>query len=193
MKNEFKRFCKNSYDTFFLVCVVIICCGSLYFVNRLTSQKRSENETKEQSMALAKLYDDPSLTFVKVKQNRFVSEYAPTSDGNGYILSLVGSGYGGTISLLAHYLKSGEILAVICVSHSETDGIGSVISLPHYMDIFKGYGGDKKIPTTKREVNSQYIDVVSGATVSFNGVSAALFAGEQFVKALNGATEVENG
>lgn len=192
MKNRLTSILKSSYDTFFLVAVVLICCGALYFVNGLTASKRLENESLEQNLALAKLYSGPNLNFTPVKNNRYVSSYAYLNEGKELILTLSGSGYGGTISMLAHYASSGEVINIVCVDHSETDGIGSIITLKNYMDIFKGYGFNKKIPTTKREVDSKYIDTISGATVSFNGVSGAVVAGSSFVKELANK-EVDNG
>ncbi|MCQ2397977.1 MAG: FMN-binding protein [Sphaerochaetaceae bacterium] len=104
----------------------------------------------------------------------------------GYILDLSGKGYGGALALVACYDPNGKLLAAKIVSENETPGVGKKATLSGYMDKFIGKGTQFPIPTAKRMLTDEEAIAVSGATMTFTGVSKALAAGSELVKSLGG-------
>ena len=71
------------------------------------------------------------------------------------------------------------------MSNTETVGFGKKAENPSYMEIFKGYGDDEPVPATKADLGPD-VDVVSGATVTFSGITKALDLGSDLVKEWEG-------
>lgn len=105
---------------------------------------------------------------------------------SGYALDLSTKGYGGTISMIASYSLDGTILGSKVVSDSETAGLGKKSEEDWYMEMFRGLGGDVDIPTSKAMLSTENRDAISGASVTFGAVSAALKEGSDYVKSLGG-------
>ena len=125
-----------------------------------------------------------------------------------YILDLNGLGYGGDMKVLAAYQADGQILDIRLLDNLETPGLGKKAEDPSYMDKFRGTGGSgNAVPVTKEMLQgSQGVgaqqergietfgewflgarheaaaDSVTGATITFTGISRALAQGERFVR-----------
>lgn len=99
----------------------------------------------------------------------------------GYVLELIGKGYGGDIVLLAYYDTNGSVIDAVIVSDSETPGIGKKAALPGYMDKFHGSGGSRPVPQSRDQLPKNESDAVAGATVTFKAVAVALAAGSAFI------------
>jgi len=119
----------------------------------------------------------------EVSDNRYVTGMYPLyQDGkvSGYILELSSTGYGGELGIVAGYDKAGFVIGARLVSDSETPGVGKKAENPSYMDKFIGVD----VPTSKSMLSDADAAAVSGATMTFNGVSKALAAGSSYVKSL---------
>lgn len=100
----------------------------------------------------------------------------------GYVLEIVGKGYGGDILMLAYYTLDGSVVDALIVSDSETPGIGKKAALPGYMDLFKGTGNQENpVPTSREELKKPQSDSIAGATVTFKGVAGALSVGAAYI------------
>jgi electron transport complex protein RnfG len=134
--------------------------------------------------------------------------YYPVKDKGkivAFIVESIGKGYGGELVVLGVYLLTGEIVAAQLMDNKETPGLGKKAEDPEYMNKFLGTGtGDKPVPVTKEMLAGEQTqvkqaprnfwewllgppqegqaDTVSGATLTFFGVSGALEAGSDFVK-----------
>lgn len=97
----------------------------------------------------------------------------------GMILSLKTNGYGGRIDLLACYGMDGTLRAARVVGDSETPSLGKKAEEPSYMDKFIGKSSD--IPTDKAKLAPKDAEAVSGASMTFAGISKALKAGSAYV------------
>ena len=106
------------------------------------------------------------------------------TDGSiaGYILELTTSGYGGPIVLAASYRPDGSVISSKVMSDDETPGLGKNAEESWYMDLFAGLGGDRPLPESKNDLPDP--SVVSGASVTFNGVSSAIRSGSEYVRSL---------
>jgi RnfABCDGE-type electron transport complex G subunit len=105
----------------------------------------------------------------------------------GYALKIIGSGYGGAMTIIAGYNTDGSIKAVKLLDNLETPGLGKKAEQPGYMKKFIGTGGDTPVPVVKTMLKSQKeIDAVTGASITFMGLADALRDGSNFVKNIEG-------
>ena len=96
-------------------------------------------------------------------------------------------GYGGRMDGLVSFTPDGKIRTVIVTGHNETPGLGKKAEEDWYMAMFQGKGGTEPIPTAKSMLPADLNAQVSGATITFTGVSSALAAGSEYVKGLGGS------
>lgn len=112
-------------------------------------------------------------------------------DRNGevfkYILQLDGSGYGGTMVILAVFLKDGTFVKAKLMENNETPGLGKKAEEAAYYNMFLNTGSDAApLPVSKRALSPADGEAVSGSTITFNGISRALALGSDYVKLLGG-------
>lgn len=123
---------------------------------------------------------------VFIEADKVVKSYYPVLLDNGkinsYIVSLIGTGYGGDLILLANYEKSGKLIASVLMQHSETPGLGDAAEKASYFTKFVGRGDNTPIPTKKTQLSVADADAIGGATITFLGVSNALSYGSDYVK-----------
>ncbi len=104
----------------------------------------------------------------------------------GYVLELKDHGYGGEINVTASYDVKGKIMAVKFGSNSETPGVGKRYEDSDKLVMFEGKGSEIDIPATKKILSTEETALVTGATVTFLGISRALKTGSEYVKNIEG-------
>lgn len=131
----------------------------------------------------------------------------------GYIIEFSTKGYGGAMKLMGLYKNDGEIVSAKLMNNDETPGLGKKAEDESYMNKFIGTGGSEiPVPVTKDMLGGSSgssvryernwsdfklsfgewffgksegsTDSVTGATITFNGVSSALYQGSLFIKML---------
>lgn len=110
-------------------------------------------------------------------------------EGVGFILQLIGIGYGGDMQLLAGYRPTGELFSAQMMENQETPGLGKKAEAPEYMDMFIGSGAESLIPTSKSDLPASQADAITGATITFIGVGRALADGSELVRELERFSE----
>lgn len=104
---------------------------------------------------------------------------------NGYILGLTSNGYGGELNIVASYDLNGVVMGAKLVSDSETPGVGKKAENPGYMDKFVSTGtSSNPVPTSKSMLSEADSAAVSGASITFTGISKALSYGSDYVRTL---------
>ncbi|OQY40602.1 MAG: hypothetical protein B6229_01200 [Spirochaetaceae bacterium 4572_7] len=171
--------------------LLIICSAAAFIlgvVNALTAPEIKKLEDKAKSKTLSELVSIGSASSdreITVSNNKYVSSYYTIDDGGetiGYILYLKAKGYGGAMTIMASYEKDGTVLGAKLMANGETPGFGKKAEKPGYMDKFIGRGSDNKsLPLFSYEVEES-VDTVTGATITFMGVSTAIKMGSDFVK-----------
>lgn len=169
--------------TLFLICAV---CGVLCaFVNAFTAPKIEENIRLANAMALKSVAGDLEVGETeKVEGYDGVVEATPLlKDGKkvGTALLLSGSGYGGSFSIIASYDLSGAVTGAKMTANSETAGLGKKAEEGWYMDLFVSMDAST-LPSTPKDLPSSESALVSGATVTFKGVTKALRSGSTYIK-----------
>jgi electron transport complex protein RnfG len=167
----------------FAICAVAAL--TLGGINAITEPVIIQRKIMELQQALDELTPDAQTgEAVELTDNPvIVKRYPVTKDGQraGVILELVGSGYGGDMKILARYAEDGTIGAVKLMDNTETPGLGKKAESPAYMERFLGTGSaDNPVPVRKDMLVTADADAVTGATITFLGVSKALAEGAQY-------------
>ncbi len=192
-----------------VICAVAAFC--LGAINGITEPQIIARKAQEEKDALAYLVPSGKTgQRITVDEEGIVRGYYPVEEGGslfGYVLQLQGMGYGGEMKLMAAYRKDGVIQSSRLLDNLETPGLGKRAETPEYMAMFKGTGGNEKpVPTskemlqtggspsqsgkeTKLDFRTWFLggeagggtDAITGATITFLGVSSALAEGSRFV------------
>jgi electron transport complex protein RnfG len=104
----------------------------------------------------------------------------------GYILQMLGSGYGGEMTIMASYTADGEVIDARLLANAETPGLGKKAEVPSYMEKFIGTGATEPVPVKKDMLDKSDADSISGSTVTFSGVAKTIAFGSSYVKLLGG-------
>ncbi len=178
--------------TLFLICAV--CATLCALVNQITSPVIAENQRKTDLAALQSVSGgmfpgDGESVEDRANINSITPLYkdeAKTELG-GYSLNLTGKGYGGAFTIIASYYLDGSLINAKMTNNSETAGLGKKAENSWYMDMFKNLGSKSPIPVSKNDLKEDEVALVSGATITFNGVTSVLRLGSDYIK------EVANG
>ena len=173
----------------FAICAVA--AVTLGGINAITEPLIIQRRIMELEQALNELTPDARTGEAEaVADNPVVAKRYPVSkDGEsaGLLLELEGSGYGGEMTILARYDPDGSLRAVKLMENSETPGLGKKAENPAYMEKFIGTGSDDNpVPVRKDMLAGGEADAVTGATITFLGVSKALAEGAGYVQAVSG-------
>lgn len=157
----------------------------LAVMNNFTEPVIAERRVRDLNEALTVLADGGVPGKPEMAPAEGIVQRWPIDDGKGWILELVGIGYGGPMTIVASYDTNGAIMVSRLIDNSETVGFGKKAEDASYMEIFTGTGGDGPVPRNKIDLGSD-VDMVSGATVTFSGIADALSNGSNLVKEWEG-------
>jgi len=177
-----------------LAVICAVAALALGYVNKITEPRIAVYKQAQLEEALSavvpsgKAGEAEDVTDNPVVKTRYPIVGAEGGDGAavGYVLKLVGVGYGGDIVLIASYAPDGTVMAARLMDNSETPGLGKAAENPAYMEKYVGSGGDRAVPTKKSQLSQADADTITGASVTFIGIGKALAAGSDYVKALGG-------
>lgn len=175
----------------FAICAV--CAALCAFVNSVTAPRIEANQLAanlEAAKAVSGGMTPGSLESISLPDYPAIRAIAPLTKDNGelggYQLELEGSGYGGSMTVITAYNLDGSLIGAKLTSNSETAGLGKKAENDWYMDMFKGKGADTAIPTSKNDLGESEAAAISGATITFNGISSVIKQGSDYVKAQGG-------
>ena len=170
----------------FAICAVAAI--TLGGINAITEPLIIQRKIMELEQALDQLTPDAETgQAVAVTDNPVVVKRYPVRiEGRnaGMLLELQGSGYGGEMKILARYDEDGRILAVKLMENSETPGLGKKAENPAYMEKFVNTGtAENPVPIRKDMLATEEADSITGATITYLGVSKALAEGARYAAA----------
>ena len=169
-----------------LALICLIAGITLGLVNAVTAPKIANVKAQTLARALAKVSGGKEVGAETVEDDHpVVRGYFLLS--SGYILNLIGVGYGGDLELLVSYSLKGEIEAVALMDNLETPGLGKNAEKPEYMEKYLGAGAARPVPVTKQQLSQSQADSVSGATITFVGIGQALADGAIYAQELSNA------
>ena len=172
-----------------LAVICLVAAFVLALVNGITAPQIAISKAQAEKDALSVINKAGTIGERIEGDGNMVNYYFPVTDGGkvtNYILSLKNMGYGGDLIILANFKTNGEVIDAKLMEDAETPGLGKKAENPAYMDKFKGTGADKPVPVKKTMLESADADAVTGATITFTGLSKALEYGSEFAKKLGG-------
>lgn len=171
-----------------LAAICAVAAVILAVMNNITEPYITEYENQKVISALEEVSCSMTLGEREEVNKDYVSyQYRLTKDGklSGYLLGLVSNGYGGELNIVASFDTDGKVLAAKLVSDSETPGVGKKAENAGYMDKFVGTGTESlPVPTSKGMLSEENANAVSGASITFTGISKALSYGSDYVRSL---------
>lgn len=177
-----------------LLIITSVAALILGFTNDLTQgiiQERALEETRAALTALLPDAEDFSiLDEEEMLSRRNVLEiYEGIANGGviGYTVRVNPQGYDGRIQMLVGISSEGRITGAKVVEHTETPGLGSKIADAAFINQFIDRPTEAEFIATKGgETGDQYIDAISGATISseaaVEGVNSARSLFEELLK-----------
>lgn len=182
---------KNYLKTGIILFAICAVCASLCaFVNSVTAPRIAANQAAanlEAAKAVSGGMAPGESVNVSLPEYPAIRAVAPLTKDNGdiggYLLELGGSGYGGSLTVITAYYTDGSLIGAKLTNNSETAGLGKKAENDWYMDMFKGKGADAAIPTSKNDLAESEAAAISGATITFTGISSVISQGSDYVKA----------
>jgi len=167
-----------------LICAVAAI--ALGLVNAVTAPAIAKVKEEQLAAALDKVRGNAVAGEEQIVEgNPEVTGYYTLTEGGesaGYIVKIIGIGYGGDMELLASIAADGEIRAVALMDNLETPGLGKEAEKPEYMEKYVGTGSTRPVPLNKQQLTQEQADSISGASITFMGLAQALVAGSDYVK-----------
>ena len=164
-----------------LICFVAVLL--LGIINALTAPNIEKNKIKAENEAIKLLMPDgtPSKQkyFSKIaeelKKNFYYYEITDKGNIIGYIVSSESKGYGGTMKVMVAMDNDLKIINAKLLDNAETPGLGKKAENQEYMKKFIGTNTlDKPFPKSKNDLSPLDKDSVTGATITFNGITGAI-------------------
>ena len=101
----------------------------------------------------------------------------------GWTVSIMTKGYGGAMKVMIGFDKDLIVKNAKLLMNGETPGVGKEAERDEYMTKFIGTGSAvKPIPTKKSMLSQAEIDTVTGATITFNGMSSGIARAASLLK-----------
>ncbi len=169
--------------------LAIICTVAaivLALVNAVTAPIIVRNRERELAEALSRIAEHRRVgEAIPIDDHRAVRAIFPVFENDelyGYVVRVIGVGYGGDMAVLVGARLDGYVFAATLMENLETPGLGKKAEAPGYMDKFVGTGADRPVPTRKDQLDASDADAVSGATMTFVGVARAIETASDFVR-----------
>ena len=167
-----------------LLIIAVAVAGLLGAVYSLTREPAERQLMKTREAVKSEVLPG-AVSFVEIFgefSENILSVYEAYNDGGshaGYVIELLAEGYGGPISLMAGF-SAGSISGVRIMRHSETPGLGALITSENF---YKQYEGKKIAPLTvvRSGALENEIDAITGATISARAVTNAVNEGVEWV------------
>lgn len=159
-----------------LICLVV--SGALALTYRLTEPVVANAAQRRTEEVRAEIIPDAdgfeSLDIEGLPPS--ISEVFKSSDGAGYIITVVTGGYGGDMKIILGINPDGMIIHSKVLEHSETKGLGSMIEEAWFTDKFIGLD--------KSRLGD--VDAITGATISSRAYMKALSDAFEAFEAVTG-------
>ncbi len=173
-----KRDIIKSIAVLTLICIVI--SGALAVVNSFTAPVSTANAAIREDEARRQIIPD-AASFEAVEgvefDARIIGAYRGIdASGNtaGYVFTVNGTGFGGTISVICGIGADGKVLRAQALDISgETKTLGGKVVNPEYADQY--VGADESLST---------VDAISGATITSNAYKSCVEAAFEAMKTI---------
>lgn len=161
MKNFWNDFGK---PILVLTLISLIISAALAFTDAKTAPIIEATEkAKAEAARMEVLPEADTFSLLSLELPAGVNEVYRADNGAGFVFMLTTKGYGGEIRLICGIDSAGKLVACSTLSQSETQGLGTKITLPSFTDQFVG-----------KDAELQGVDAISGATISSTAYIGAI-------------------
>ncbi len=174
-----------------LFIIVSVCVFSLSLVNNITKDAIEKRDAETQIMARREVMpeaDSDGFKLLDKKLNSTICNavYSASKNGEviGYCFDVSPQGYGGEINMIIGISKNLEVTGIKIISMSETAGLGAKIQNEDFLSQYVGKGIDVEI-SKNGKTGDNYVNAISGATISSTAVTNAVKTAISEVPALN--------
>ncbi len=163
---------KETAPTMVLMIVCIIVTLTLTFTYQVTKPVIAANAKANADAARARVLPAGGGGYspVDCALSDGVLEVYAADNGSGYVITAKDKGFAGDIVVIVGFGSDRKIQGIKVLEHTETPGLGSVAMSDTHMSQFLG----KEKITNTNETDADYIDAVTGATISSNAVFRAV-------------------
>ncbi|MDY6826188.1 MAG: FMN-binding protein [Bacillota bacterium] len=152
-----------------LVVVGVVSAALLTGMYNLTTPIIAERKEAEYRESLNCCFPDfDTFETVEIEEDKFDLLYDENGDLIGIMATAVQQGYDGDITYNLAFDGEGKIIDIIIISHTETPGVGEVITTDDFQQQFMGKSYED--PLTAGED----VDTVSGATISTSSMIGSI-------------------
>lgn len=178
-----------------LLTVAAIAAGVLAFTNTITAPIIAEQEKEGAFGAFAEIFPDAD-DFVEIDSGLLsditssyenVVEVYEVLEGDtvvGYAFNTSSAGYGGPITTISGFNLDGTIQGIRVTENSETPNLGTVVADdPAFRESFEGNSTSEALVAVGAPGAENEVLLMSGATVSTNGVVTGVNAAREAFEA----------
>lgn len=169
-----------------LLLIAAVVAALLAWVNSITEDRIAATQAQKTVNAIAAVLPDAesaqALDHFPDDTGLITAVYRSDS---GYAVEVTPSGFGGTITMMVGVDRSGSVLGVSVISHTETAGLGAVAGAKTAKgQAFRGQyiGMTGTLAVTK---DGGAVDAISGATITSRAVTQGVNAAIACATALN--------
>ncbi len=156
-----------------LLVISAVVSGLLGLTNYVTKDKIAAINADKTSASMKEVLPADSYTELEYSGSQTNVAAVYQADGQGYVIEVTPSGFGGTIDMVVGIGTDGTVTGVSIISMSETSGLGANASKESFRSQFVGKSGELAVSKDGGE-----IDALTGATITSravtNGVNTAL-------------------
>jgi len=163
---QIREIMRSTYPVILLAVVVAICVTILTGVGSITLPRIEALEKQKVETMLSEMF--PRMTGYTFEDELYTVYSGDDTVGHAFIA--IGKGYGGNINILVGLEDEQTIKGIIVVSHTETPGLGSLIT----EDLFIGQFTSVTIDEVALRRDGGQIDSITGATISARAVAEAV-------------------
>ena len=151
----------------------------LGLVNYITKDRIEEIKEEKTASAMDEVLPADSYTEVSYTGNDATVTAVYEAGEEGYVVTVVPSGFGGDIDMVVGIDNSGAVTGVSIIDMSETSGLGTNAAKPEFKDQYIGGTGDFAVDKDGGEINA-----LTGATITSRAVTKGINAAVEAVKTL---------
>jgi electron transport complex protein RnfG len=158
-----------------LLLIAAVVAGLLGLVNYITADKITAINLEKTAASMQEVLPADSYTALDYNGSDSLVAAIYEAQGQGYVVEVTPSGFGGTIDMVVGVAQDGTVTGVAIISMSETSGLGANATKESFRSQYVGKTGE--LAVTK---DGGDIDALTGATITSravtNGVNHALAA-----------------
>ena len=162
-----------------LLLISVVVAGLLGLTNHITADKIAAINEEKAAASMEEVLPADSYTELTYTGSDPNVTAIYEAAGQGYVVEVSPSGFGGAIDMMAGINSAGEVTGLAIITHAETSGLGSKATDPEWQAQFAG--ATDIVSVTK---DGGTIEAITGSTITSRAVCDGVNAARAVVEAL---------